>query len=406
MKKILLVSSKYMPEYSGSGFRAHNLYRRLSAKFPTDISFNVIAGSTEFNENISYEYDGANVNRIACKPYPQLAGGLIRHYQIIRNFQMEYSRAWDFLCKLPEKPDLIHIFGKCYVAAAAWKFCAQHHIPVIIELCNEMNSPFQYVPTPFKIFFNHRLPEKYLFVAISESLRQVCLRNGIPDSKIWCRPNPVDNTVFYPVNKNEKIKIRRQITKFKEDNITLTAYVAKFRTSKNHIFLLDVMKRLPDRFKLFMKGPLVENGPAAEHDRTLFNKIAARITELGLDDRVELKAGFCSNIADYYRMTDIYLFPSINEGLGTPVLESIASGTPVVANTIPQVTNMLINDGENGFLSKLNPDEFAEKILLAEKITLENMKTESDKIITRAGCDVIDNTYHEQIMRLTSNNDN
>ena len=41
--KVLLVSSKYLPEYSGSGLRAHNLYKRLCRKF--DIDYDVLCNS-------------------------------------------------------------------------------------------------------------------------------------------------------------------------------------------------------------------------------------------------------------------------------------------------------------------------------------------------------------------------
>ena len=41
--KVLLVSSKYQPEYSGSGFRAHHLYKRLSSKFK--INYDVVCNS-------------------------------------------------------------------------------------------------------------------------------------------------------------------------------------------------------------------------------------------------------------------------------------------------------------------------------------------------------------------------
>jgi glycosyltransferase involved in cell wall biosynthesis len=197
------------------------------------------------------------------------------------------------------------------------------------------------------------------------------------------------------------VRLREGRTRFKDGGDILLSYVAKFRTSKNHLFLLDVLKKLPERFKLFIKGPLVEQGPASENDMALFKRIADRIQQLGLQNRVELKSGFSSDIADYYRMSDIYLFPSINEGLGTPVLEAIASGLPVISNRIPGVTDVWIEDGFNGYLSNLDPDSFAEKIMLAEKIPDARRTTASRTILSKAGCDVIDELYREKIIGLT-----
>ena len=41
--KILVLSSKYHPEYSGSGFRAHSTYKRLKNKYKLD--FDLITNS-------------------------------------------------------------------------------------------------------------------------------------------------------------------------------------------------------------------------------------------------------------------------------------------------------------------------------------------------------------------------
>ncbi len=63
--KILVVSSKYPPEYAGSGLRAHNTYKRLSRKF--NIDFDVICNSIEFIGNDKYNHEGVDVLRISSK---------------------------------------------------------------------------------------------------------------------------------------------------------------------------------------------------------------------------------------------------------------------------------------------------------------------------------------------------
>jgi glycosyltransferase involved in cell wall biosynthesis len=60
--------------------------------------------------------------------------------------------------------------------------------------------------------------------------------------------------------------------------------------------------------------------------------IADRITHLGLLDRDRLPGA--------YRMADVLLFPSLDEGFGLPVLEAMAAGVPVVASNrgaLPEV---------------------------------------------------------------------
>ena len=63
--KILLVSSKYPPEYSGSGNRIHNTYLRLKKKF--GINFTVITSSTIKFTNKKYNHESIDCYRISRK---------------------------------------------------------------------------------------------------------------------------------------------------------------------------------------------------------------------------------------------------------------------------------------------------------------------------------------------------
>ena len=63
--KILLVSSKYPPDYSGSGNRIHNTYLRLKKKF--NIEFSVICSSTKLNITKTYYLDEIKCTCISKK---------------------------------------------------------------------------------------------------------------------------------------------------------------------------------------------------------------------------------------------------------------------------------------------------------------------------------------------------
>ena len=127
---ILLVSSKYMPEYSGSGFRAHNLYKRLVEKEP-GIKLNIVCSSTEHNSCLEYDYEGFKVNRIARKRYEKLSRGFFRKMQIAANFKAEWQLTRKYLNSLNEKPDLVHVFGKSYVTATVLDYAREKKIPTI-----------------------------------------------------------------------------------------------------------------------------------------------------------------------------------------------------------------------------------------------------------------------------------
>ncbi|HCE45627.1 MAG TPA: hypothetical protein DET40_18960 [Lentisphaeria bacterium] len=394
---VLLASSKYMPEYSGSGFRAHNLYRRLSAGKP-DINVSVITGSETENSCGDYTHEGFKVRRIACKPFPSPGTGGLSAFKIAFNFHSEYSATMGYLRTQP-LPDLVHVFGKNYVTATVLNYARLKGIPAIIELCNEMDTPMQYVPVLNRIEASAELPGKYHFVCISERLKTTCIRCGIPEENLWSRPNPVDESLFRLVSDSEKISIRKKLTKFGE-NDKVISYIAKFMPRKNHKFLVEVLKYLPAEYKLFLAGPVVDSGPLADRDRAYFSEIRTLVSSLGIDDRVQMENGFIGNIQEYYQMSDIYGFPTLSEGLGTPLLESVACGLPVVANRIEGITDVWIKDGENGYVSDLVPELFAEKIRKASAISMDDKRVQSGKILRIAGTSVIDAKYYELIKGL------
>ncbi|WP_457323636.1 glycosyltransferase family 4 protein [Roseateles sp. P5_E11] len=70
-----------------------------------------------------------------------------------------------------------------------------------------------------------------------------------------------------------------------------------------------------------------------EHSRNQGEALAARLAELGLASRVHF-AGFVSDtdLPALYAGAAAYLFPSLYEGYGLPILEAMACGTPVLAS--------------------------------------------------------------------------
>ena len=72
--------------------------------------------------------------------------------------------------------------------------------------------------------------------------------------------------------------------------------------------------------------------------------------------------GYQSDVAGYYRLFDAFLLPSVNEGTPVSAIESLASGTPVVANRVGGVPDV-VRDGVDGFLVEPgDAEEAAERL--------------------------------------------
>jgi glycosyltransferase involved in cell wall biosynthesis len=113
-------------------------------------------------------------------------------------------------------------------------------------------------------------------------------------------------------------------------------YIARLEhPGKNHVRLLEAFHRLQRRrgrsHHLVLAGGRWSGVEA----------IDAKVSELGLAGQVHF-TGFVPNevLPALYRAADLLVFPSLFEGFGIPVLEAMASGTPVCASdrsSIPEV---------------------------------------------------------------------
>jgi len=59
--------------------------------------------------------------------------------------------------------------------------------------------------------------------------------------------------------------------------------------------------------------------------------------------------GYQEDVAGYYRLFDAFVLPSVTEGTPVSAIEALASGTPVVANRVGGVPDV-VRDGVDGFL--------------------------------------------------------
>lgn len=106
--------------------------------------------------------------------------------------------------------------------------------------------------------------------------------------------------------------------------------------------------------------PLVMAGREPDWSKPVFPDMRDYADKLALNDNIQW-IGYVDE-ADkpaLYRMADVYVAPSLYEGFGLPLVEAMASGTPVVANSIPVFEEIA---GDGAFLVK-NAREMAGAII-------------------------------------------
>ena len=95
---------------------------------------------------------------------------------------------------------------------------------------------------------------------------------------------------------------------------------------------------------------VVVGGASGQEGATEMAKVHELIAELGLDGRVEFHPPQPHHIlSTYYRAADVVVVPSRSESFGLVALEAAACGTPVVANAVGGLLN-LVEHSRTGFL--------------------------------------------------------
>jgi glycosyltransferase involved in cell wall biosynthesis len=190
---------------------------------------------------------------------------------------------------------------------------------------------------------------------VSSGLRGDLVANGFPGSKIRVVLNGVDCNRFSPATDGERKALRKQHS-LPEDSLVV-GIVGRFGAFKGHSTLLHGFGQLAaehPRLQLLMVG---DHGPEKEHVLELAAASPYR-------DRI-VWCGFQSDPADFYRMMDLLVVPSENEGLSNALLEAMACGVACLAHPACGA-NEVVAEGINGMLRPMaDADQLASAIRAA-----------------------------------------
>ena len=190
----------------------------------------------------------------------------------------------------------------------------------------------------FKKFYKARLKKlKKLdgLLAISNSAAQEATKYlSISSNKVFNISSACDKKVF---DKNSDIS--SFITINVHDFSPFILYSGAIDPRKNVESLLQAFSQLPDQldhFKLVLVGKFLEL-----EDEQLDNWIQA----YKIDPHRVVKTGYVSDfdLVELYRKCSLFVFPSLHEGFGLPVLEAMACGAPVIGSnctSIPEVIGL------------------------------------------------------------------
>ncbi len=295
-----------------------------------------LAGAETMCENLSYELmrQGDDVMIISLYEYHSAITERLEK-KGIKVFYLDKKPGLDFsmigkMIKIfkSEKPDVIHThrYVMQYAIPAAIIAGVKHRVHTVHNIAQKENTNVARKVNNLFYKFAHVIP-----VALSEEVQKTIVEEYHIDSK------------NIPVILNG-IDLSKCIVKtnYEVNDYFNILHIGRFSEQKNHIGLIEA-------FSIFVKKhpnailSLIGDGEKKEEIQQL-------VIEKGISDKVKF-LGIKSNVYSYLNKADVFILPSIYEGVPMTLIEAMGTGLPIIATAVGGVPDMLRNDEEGLLVS-------------------------------------------------------
>lgn len=207
-----------------------------------------------------------------------------------------------------------------------------------------------------------------VLVTVSDGLRDRLVSLGAPEGRVTTVRNGVDLKTFRPAGDRQGLRARLGLP---EEGIPVLLFVGNLIPLKRCHLVIEALARLPGvHLRIAGEGP----------ERTRLEALGWR---LGVAERVRFLGRFPqAELAQWYAACDLLVLPSEREGLPNVVLESIASGTPVVAARLPGTVEAVTDPAAGVLVAEATPAAYAEAIAarLATPVTRDAVRAQAESL--------------------------
>jgi glycosyltransferase involved in cell wall biosynthesis len=364
MKRILIFSVAYHPFVAGAEIAVKEITDRTSG-----IIFDMVTVNLDGKQKPFERIGNVNIYRIGKNT---LGKFLFPIYGYRRARQLHEEHRYDAIWSI--------MASQASIAAAFFKK-AKPEVPLILTIQEGDEESYlkRYVGGNtflYKLFIRpfHTLVFKRanLITAISTYLKDRA-RKINPRVPIEIITNGVDLKLFTQhFSESDKAEMRRELGFTLQDRLLITTSRLVEKNAVEDIISSLIV--LPQEVKLLILGigPLANTLLKQAHDMG----VEERVFFLGLKPYAELPK--------YLAAADIFIRPSVSEGMGNSFIEAMAAGVPVIATAVGGIPDFLKDPSTDShptglFCNVHDPRNIAEKISLL----LENRDLRH-KIITNA----------------------
>jgi glycosyltransferase involved in cell wall biosynthesis len=167
-------------------------------------------------------------------------------------------------------------------------------------------------------------------VAVSNEVKKDMLRYKIPGEKIRVIDNGISLERFEKWTETRKMKTQLGF----EEKTMVIGTIGSLVIEKGHIYLLEAARQILDGVK-DLKFIIIGDGP-------LRKALEEKSEELGIKKDV-IFMGHRGDIPEILTAMDIFVLPSIKEGLPVALLEAMAAKRPVIATRVGAIPKVIEN---------------------------------------------------------------
>ncbi len=330
MTRLLLLAERYPPDIGGLARSAGRITAAITEQLE---AVDVVVWSRFIAPG-----------EVVAEPGESVAGVRVYRVGLYRHWDMSFIQTLNALDWLHRQHPYTAVWGHYLFPAgflAVW-FAHLHHLPSVVSARGNDGERGAFPPGDFARL-QWTLQQATVVTAVSQDLaRKLQLISQRADTMVL--KNAVDTAVFQPATDGGDRQARRQALGFAAAELVL-GFSGELREKKGQRFLLTALRevRASRPAALLIIGEVRPSQEGLLHTFALeYPEDYARIVITGHLPEPEL-------VAAHLQLCDLFLLPSLWEGLPNALLEAMACGCGAIASDaggIPEV----IESGKHGFL--------------------------------------------------------
>lgn len=161
-----------------------------------------------------------------------------------------------------------------------------------------------------------------------EMMEKIFNVNNKKEEKIYVLNNSIEIDKFVNVSKDKVLDLKKNLEI--RESTKVVGHIGRFSEEKNHQFIIDIAKEFKGEDIVFL---LIGDGPLKKQleEQIMSFKLVGKIKILGIKE----------NINEYMNLFDVFLLPSLFEGIPLVLIEAQATSTKcLISNKISKAVDM------------------------------------------------------------------